>query len=49
MRKLWRRYRANYRYLFYLTRSDIWTGAVFMPGSRLYAQLRDLRRDLLAG
>lgn len=46
LRRLWRRYCREYVYLYRLTRGDLWTGAVFMPGSRIYGELAELRRDL---
>jgi hypothetical protein len=47
-RRLWRRYCDNFRYLWHLTRADIWTGAAFLPGSRIYNELRDYRREQIA-
>lgn len=49
MRTLARRWWANYRYLYRITRADVACGAVMLPWSRTYRELQQFRRDVLTG
>jgi hypothetical protein len=49
MRNLARRWWDNYRWLYRVTRSDVVCGAVMLPWTRTYRELRDLRREMAAG
>lgn len=42
----WANYRWAYGQLFYATRADYWAGSVLVPGTRVWRELAELRRNI---